>query len=334
MNYENIKLEKGMYASSKGFSNILEELDPSEQYEGTELSKLDAFQRQLKRFDIKVGGDYSDTIEKFFRTTDSSALFPEYVSRAVRAGMESADLLPQIVASVTHINSLDYRTITSVPTDDEKELKDVAEGSAIPCTSVHTKENLVTLNKRGRMLVASYEALKFQRIDLFTVTLRQIGAYIARQQFADAIKVLKDGDGNDNEAGTVSIASSSDGITYADLISLWNAFDPYELNTMIASNDVMAKILAMTQFQNPETGLNFQGTGKLRTPLGANLIKSSSLADGTLIGIDKNYALEMVIASDVSVEYDKLIDRQLERAAITSTAGFAKIFADATKKLA
>ncbi|MGN1081058.1 MAG: phage major capsid protein [Acutalibacteraceae bacterium] len=333
MNYENIKLEKGMYASSKGFSNILEELDPSEQYEGTELSKLDAFQRQLKRFDIKVGGDYSDTIEKFFRTTDSSALFPEYVSRAVRSGMEGADLLPQIVASVTHINSLDYRTITSVPTDDEKELKDVAEGSAIPCTSVHTKENLVTLNKRGRMLVASYEALKFQRIDLFTVTLRQIGAYIARQQFADAIKVLKDGDGNDNEAGTVSIASSSDGITYADLISLWNAFDPYELNTMIASNDVMAKILAMTQFQNPETGLNFQGTGKLRTPLGANLIKSSSLADGTLIGIDKNYALEMVIASDVSVEYDKLIDRQLERAAITSTAGFAKIFADATKKL-
>lgn len=38
-------------------------------------------------------------------------------------------------------------------------------------------------------------------------------------------------------------------------------------------------------------------------------------------------------ASDVLVEYDKLIDRQLERAAITSISGFAKIFQDATKVL-
>lgn len=28
------------------------------------------------------------------------------------------------------------------------------------------------------MLVASYEAIRFQKLDLFSVTLRQIGAYI------------------------------------------------------------------------------------------------------------------------------------------------------------
>ena len=43
--------------------------------------------------------------------------------------------------------------------------------------------------------------------------------------------------------------------------------------------------------------------------------------------------LELVRASDVLVEYDKLIDRQLERAAITSISGFAKIFQDAAKVL-
>ena len=37
------------------------------------------------------------------------------------------------------------------------------------------------------MLVASYEAVRFQRIDLFTVTLRRIGEYIARAQLKDAI---------------------------------------------------------------------------------------------------------------------------------------------------
>ena len=44
-----------------------------------------------------------------------------------------------------------------------------------------------------------------------------------------------------------------------------------------------------------------------------------------IIGLDKNYALELVRAGDVLVEYDKLIDRQLERAAITSISGFGKI---------
>jgi hypothetical protein len=39
----------------------------------------------------------------------------------------------------------------------------------------------------------------------------------------------------------------------------------------------------------------------------------------------------MVQGSSVMVEYDKLIDRQLERAAITSIAGFSKLFQEAAK---
>ena len=41
----------------------------------------------------------------------------------------------------------------------------------------------------------------------------------------------------------------------------------------------------------------------------------------------------MISGSEVTVEYDKLIDRQLERAAITSISGFAKLFPDAAKVL-
>ncbi|MEG2959630.1 MAG: phage major capsid protein, partial [Oscillospiraceae bacterium] len=79
---------------------------------------------------------------------------------------------------------------------------------------------------------------------------------------------------------------------------------------------------------------NFQGTGKLETPLGAKLLRTNAVPDGKIIGLDKRYALEMVKGSDVMVEYDKLIDRQLERAAITSISGFAKLFNEAGKVLA
>ena len=45
--FETIKIEKGMYASKgKSLTDVLEELDPSENYKGTSLEGLDAFQRQ------------------------------------------------------------------------------------------------------------------------------------------------------------------------------------------------------------------------------------------------------------------------------------------------
>ena len=330
MSFDNIRIEKGMYnVPGKTFTQVLEEMDPSRNYIGTEYEGLDAFQRQLKRFDIKVAGANSDALQKFYSTSDSSALFPEYVSRAIKTGIEETNLLPNVVASTTRINGMDYRSVVSNPADTDKELKDVAEGSAIPTTSITTKENLVTLTKRGRMLVASYEAIRFQRLDLFTVTLRQIGAYIARSQFKDAVNVLIDGDGNNNPSEVVAPATAGT-ITYADLIKLWNTFSPYEMNTLIASPDIMAKLLAMPEFRDAPAGLNFHGNGSMITPLGAKLIKSNDLSK-KIVALDKNYALEMVTAGGVQTDFDRLIDRQLERAAITQISGFAKIFADSAK---
>ena len=340
-NFENITIEKGMYQTKGGISGALEKLDPSENYRGTALEGLDAFSRQLKRFDIKVKGRNSDCVEKFFQSSNSAALFPEYVSRAVMQGMERADILPNLVATVTDIDGMDCRSIASVPSEDDKNLKLVGEGTKIPQTEVKTRENLVKLHKRGRMLVASYEALRFQRLDLFAVTLNQIGAYIARAQLKDAIDVLVNGDGNENPAGTLDVATGGK-VTHEDLLKLWTELAPYELNTILASTPEMQKILSLSQLQDSNAGLNFQAqdsnagldfqaTGRIFTPLGARLFHTPKLEGGKIIGLDKNCALEMVQAGGVVTDYDKLIDRQFERAVVTCTAGFSKIFTEASK---
>lgn len=331
MGYDNLKLEKGMYRQEgMSFTQVLESLDPSENYRGTALEGTDAFQRQLKRFGIRAKGAGSSSVEKFFRTTDSAVLFPEYIARTVRQGMEENDILPDIVATTTVIDSLDYRSIYSTPSNEDKEMKSVAEGTEIPSTEVTTKEHLISLSKRGRMLVASYEALRFQKLDLFGVMLRQIGAYIQQQQLADAVKVILEGDGNNNAAasytiGTDPISGTKGTLGYDQMVEFWGQFDPYTMNTMLCSSATMTSMLKIPELQNPLTGLNFQGTGKLTTPLGAQLHRTSAVEDGVIIGLDKRYALELVRAGDVLVEYDKLIDRQLERAAITSISGFGKI---------
>lgn len=331
--FDSIRLEKGMYQTpGKSFSEVLEELDPSANYRNSELEGLDAYQRQLKRFDIKVGGSRSDRVQKFFQTSDSAALFPEYVSRAVRQGMERADILSDIIAAKTVIDGMDYRSVVSVPSEDEKSLKAVAEGAVLPQTTIRTGENLVRLQKRGRMLVASYEAVKFQKLDLFTVTLRQIGAYVAREQLKDAVNVLISGDGNNNAAGTVS-AGTAGQLSYQDLVELWSSLTPYELNTILAPTGAMTKLLNLSEMKDAVAGLDFHGTGKMITPLGADLRHVPSVSGTKVIGLDKNCALEMVQSGDIIMDHDKLIDRQLERASISCIAGFAKIFPDAAKVL-
>ena len=331
--YDTLKLEKGMYQEAGStFTQVLERLDPSEQYKGTSLEGLDAFQRQLKRFDIKVKGAGCDAVEKFFRTSDAAVLFPEYIARSVRQGMDESNLIPSITAATTNFDGMDYRSIATQAGGEEKELRAVDEGAAIPSTTIKVQANLIKLHKRGRMLVASYESVRYRKLDLFSVTLRQIGSHIAQMLLADGVDVLINGDGNDNAADVFTTAAS-DTLTYDDLVDFWAKFEPYEMNTLLVSPDVMLKMLKLTEFKDPLTGLNFQGTGKLTTPLGATLLRTSAVPADTVIGLDHRYALELVQGSDVMVEYDKLIDRQLERAAITTLCGFAKLFPDASRVL-
>lgn len=81
MGFDNLRLEKGMYGTGRSFTQVLEGLDPSENYRGTDLEGLDAYQRQLKRFGIKPQGSDSSVVGKFSRQAmpqfSSRSTFPE-----------------------------------------------------------------------------------------------------------------------------------------------------------------------------------------------------------------------------------------------------------------
>ena len=328
--YDNIRLEKGLYTLGKSFTEALESIDPSENYIGTSLEGLDAFERQLKRFDIKVSGPGSDSIEKFFRTTDSAALFPEYISRAVKQGIDDNNILNSIVATTTTIDGLDYREICTSTDDSENELMIINEGTFIPETKIRTQENLIPLHKRGRMLTASYEAIRFQRLDIFTIALRQIGNAIARSQIQDAVNVLINGDGNNNPA---KLLTSKTPLDYSDIVNMWMVLHPYKMSTIIASPYALTELLKLDQFKNSASANAFDYTGNLITPFGAEVIRFDGMPQIAMLGLDRNYALEKIQAGSVTTEFDKLIDRQLERASVTATVGFAKIFQEASVKM-
>ena len=326
--FENLTLEKGMYGvPGKSFTQVLEGLDSSEQYRGTPLEGLDAYQRQLKRFGIRVSGPGSDPVEKFFQSSSSAALFPEYVARAVGQGMEAADQLKDMVATVTKIDGLDYRTIT-VEGEETAPLKAVAQGAQLPATTIRVNDGLVKLRKRGRTLMTSYEALRFQKLDLLTVALRQIGASMAASQMLDAVDALLNGDGS--KPGVTCATGTPN---YGDFIGLWGKLAPFTLNTVVAGTAAMEKLLQISEFKDAQAGLNFQGTGRLVTPLGAKLLHVPGMEDKKILAFDKNCALEMVQAGEIQTDYDRLMDRQLDRASISVVTGFARIYQGAAQGL-
>lgn len=328
-NYKEIKIEKSMYNCQKSFSEVLESLDPSEQYAGTELEGSDAFQRQLKRFDIKVSGENSDKVEKFFRTSESAVLFPEYISRAVKQGINSKNALNDVIATSTKINGIDYRTILPVLPESEKALNDVNEGASIPEVELKIADKLVKLDKRGKLLIASYETIRYQRIDVFTVALKQIGAYIAKTQIKDLYQHILD----DISSELYDVKEVSGEIGFEDWLDFKYSFSDYNFNTIICSPNMAKKLYSIEEFKKSAVESKYPLTGDAITPFGANVVVIESMDDGFYMAFDKNYAYEYVQAGEVLTEYDKLIDRQLERAAITVTGGFNTLFADSVKVL-
>ncbi|MDE6133018.1 MAG: hypothetical protein K2G04_06580 [Oscillospiraceae bacterium] len=319
--YNSIKIEKGLYnLSGKTFSQALEAMDPSENYTDEALRKMDAFERQLKRFDIKVNGVNADKVDKFFQSTESAALFPEFVRRAVESGLNSG-CVNKITAAVSVSDGVDSRGIVL------SDGTEAYEGSAVygddlPQSSISLTSSAIALKKFGRVVNAPYEAVRQQRIDVFAVALRAVGAKLARAVEKAAVTALSSG---------VTPSSMSGGtFNYAELAAFWGSFDKAEMNTIICSPAAAAKILSFDEMN--KAVLSAAGCGTV-TPFGAEIVASAAVADDILIGIDRNSALEMIRGGDVIVEVDKLISKQSDAAAVAVNVGFSAIDSDAVKVL-
>ena len=318
--YNTVKLEKGLYnLSGKSFIQALEELDPSENYKDSALCGLDAYERQLKRFDIKVNGRNCDKIAKFFSTTESAVLFPEFVSRAVKQGMADS-ILDKIVAVKTICSSRIYRGFTV--SDGSAAYSTVTtQGNALPSTSITEDTSTITLDKIGRLISTSYEALMNQSIDAYAVTLRAIGKKLANAIIGKAVSTLK------ADITPSSISGSS--LAYSDITALYGSFSDFNMDVLLASPSVAASVLSMSAMQD----CTYDKDGIVHFPFGTSMIPSSQVSNDTIIGIDSGYALELISNSDIVLETDKLIDKQLDYVSVSICIGFKKLMTNAVKVL-
>jgi hypothetical protein len=317
--YDSIKLDKSMYTiSNKSFVQCLAELDPDSEYIGTALEGLDAYERQLKRFDIKVSGANCDKAEKFFTSAESAVLFPEFVRRAVTKGINESRVA-DVVATVTKTLALHYN---GAAVTDAANLYSTGheQGDSFPVVTIKEQTTATLIKKYGRTINSSYEFVRNQRLELLGVILSSIGKRIGTAILFDVVNTAQ-ADLTEYTTETTNV------ITYNDLIELYGKFDEYRMTTILTAPSNVAKIIALEEMRDipPSTD------GRIFTPFGVEIIPVTRLSPNNLVGIDKTVAMELITTPDVIVETDRLIATQMDQVNVSFCATSKRIFDNAVK---
>lgn len=310
--YTDIKLDIALYnITDKTFTQALTELDPDENYKDGELAGLDAYERQLKRFDIKISGEYCDAVEKFFVTTQSAVLFPEYIRRMIKEGIDSACIADGIFAAVGHTDGLDYRNFYITNSGSNP----VAQSTELPTTEVKLSNTSSALQKFAGQLKCAYEAIRKQRLEAFGILVKELGAKIGRAMNTQFCTALSTGVTPSSTAGV--------GITYADLAAFWGSMTDNNMDVMICPPALMADILALPEMKFCVS--DYMSSGRIKTPYGVTLIKCSQATANTIIGLDSAAAAELILGTDIEVDTNRLINKQCEVISCSVLAGVSKI---------
>ncbi len=320
-----IKVTRETYLEAQSRGMTLSELLEREEYDPGDInSPLDAFERQLAAHDIRVGGKNPITIELFYQ--GAPALLPEFMMREIRRGQRMRPELAKLVASSSTISSSRYTPfyISVTPQESKLSLRPIGDAAEIPTLTVAEQLHSITVPDYGITLKTSYKALRHRTTAQFKVLLWYIGFRLQADKMALVVDTIINGDGNDNPATVINTATSGS-FTYDDLITLWNEFFPFEMNTILCHKEMIKTILTMEEFKDPMAGFKFQKTGDLISPLGSGLVRCDDVPSDSAIGLDNRFAIEEVVSQPLMVEYDKVIEQKLEEAVISESVAYAKV---------
>lgn len=298
-------------------SELLERHDPS-----PEGSEHDAFQRQFMAAGLAVSDPRrSPTVSQLF-SSSISHLMPEFVRRAVLQGINDYWSDPNgLVAFETELigNSAHpmYLSNKEVKGGSLKKRSDGAEMSTI---DVLYQEKGIPLKQYGKVLNVEYRVLKDKTSNEFAQILQLIGLNLAADQIGDIYSVIKDGDGTTGAADiTTSGASGAANMAYADFVNFFLAMDsPYTLNAMIMNVAQLTAFLNLAEIKDPLAFIEpFIRNGKIMTPFGIVIYRYNAGNSRYTPGCDAKRAIVKNIGQPLMVEAGKIIERKMDKVAIS-----------------
>lgn len=248
--------------------------------------------------------------------------------------------LATLVAVTTPITGNVYRAVYIEDVDpSQKRLTRVTETAEIPRVVFKSASRDVNLYKYGRVIEASYEVLRRQRLDRVAIEIAMIAVQVENDKVAAVLDVIVNGDGNAGTAAPVTALTTLDSTTTAGkpTLAAWIAA------RMLFQNPYTMKVLLGQQ--GPITQAMLINTGSANIPLmiisgylglGQFNLLNSTLRDGVGYGvtadapankwvtIDNARAIERVYELGANItEMERFTTKQTETLTMTEIEGYA-----------
>lgn len=188
----------------------------------------------------------------------------------------------------------------------------------------------VTITKRGRAIKITDEAIMFSSLSLLQIFLQDFGRLLGNTLNNDAVNCIQNGDQADTSesAAVVGVASTGNGLTYADLVTVAIRLGLIgQTGVQVIANETMANVfLNLAEIKN-----RYQGTPlapvMIKTPfqLPTELYVSSQVAANKIIINDPSSSLVQLTAMPLKIETERIAMKQLNGTVMSIYTGFAKI---------
>lgn len=321
--YDQAKLE------GQTIEQILEILDPSDQWKGTEFENFTAFQRQLFAFGIKTSGNFAVNTEAFFQTEASKALYPEFWDRNLMIGMLEDDLdirLEDLVSATNEIEGSTYKGLRVDFTKSNFAMAYVGEGTDFPTAIMKTAVHSVDTAKIGIKVLTTYEVIRRVKVNILAHTIQLIGKVLRQDLVGLGLSVLMNGDGNGNSAAPVD-PETLGSISWNDLVEAFFSFKGFRPTLWACNSGTLKDIVKLPEFKEPLVAKEFNTTGKIISPFGVPMKVNDLMPSKTIVPFNRKAGLEMVKEKGARLtEVDKLISTQEQETVISDEVAFRKIW--------
>lgn len=348
-----------MQASAKNMTLSAYLNEREKNNEALKATGLDAFDAALLSQGIIVRGNekmniQSSTMEKFFTTSESRLLFPEFMVRTIKESIFAQPITQYLIGETQTITGdtmrqpvLDLKS-AGLGLKNRKALKKrrVAEAANIPVASIKLAETAISIYKYGLGAKASYEVLRRMTIDMFRKHVELIGQFAAYDEVDDIIDIIIKGDGNNNPAPVFkrSELNSKGEAGVMDDISLLKfliKLYPINIDTIVVGEDLFIQITSTLSDTGVMNGITPyipfempQGIFKGLTVIYNPETPKSSDGKEQVIGLNRSMAIRKIIEQNSMIqESQRFANDQTQALYMTENAGFGKIYDEASAVL-
>ena len=365
------------------FGRFLETLNPSEHGDSLDAFERQLRAAGIMTRSDPASGQWASSAAAFMDSKAGRALYPEFFARQYRKvthggpqaraivlsndsvvgtwdrhyaeaavvrwedRVAAAIPLSELVALTTPVTGSDYRAAYITYNATEVRKYRVGESADIPLGKLTEAEHTIRLQKYGRGIQLSYEAMRRLRVDRLAWWIQFAALQDEVDKVSAAVTILVAGDGNSNSATNTAL-NTLDSAAVSGTLTLkgWLAFGMLFVQPYMLSHALMRKAAALQLMllnvgsaNVPLANANMGGRAMALTPINltGDAVRygwTDDVAANVILGYDRRFGLEMVteIGSQIT-ETERYVTNQINVMVMTEVSGFSILDGSAARTL-